>query len=157
LNKWLRLNDFPRFKHTQPVRLADYGLKFSDNTLPFLDNDGDGENDFTGNETSGYSNIAIFYEETVEGVRNYRYWEYIDNIEGNYDGRWVPYECPIVTSFSSDITKSWKNQNYWYQIQLINSYLWNAELNKSVDFDIIQNILSPTKINVKPNLKGGNN
>lgn len=153
-NKWLELKDIPRFECTNAIRLADYGLKFSDNTLPFLDNDGNGENDFTGDETSGYSNIAIFYEKTPEGVINYKYWEYIDNIEGNYSGRWVPYECLLVTHFGSDVTRNWISQNYYYQILLVEAHR-EGESDKPSDVEILQNILSPNKIIVKPNLKGG--
>ena len=89
LNKWLELSNCPRFKYTQPIELAKYGLKFSDNTLPFIDLDEDGDNnDFTGDETSGYSNIAIFYEKDFNGVISYKYWEYINNIEGDYDAEY---------------------------------------------------------------------
>ena len=120
LNKWLDLKDFFRFKHTQPIELSRYGLKFTDNTLPFIDLDGDGEDDdFTGDETSGYANIAIFYEKDSEGVTHYKYWEYINNIEGDYSGQWVEYKCPLITLFSNSVTSNWIEQNYYYQIKLV--------------------------------------
>lgn len=153
LNKWLNLNGFPRFKHTQPIELAKYGLKFTDNTLPFIDLDGDGENDdFTGDETSGYANIAIFYEKDLDGVTSYKYWEYINNIEGNYEGQWVSYECPIVTSFTKEITSQWKEQNYFYSITLVAGRESDGEYPIIIDDSFP--ILTSTKLSVKSNLKG---
>lgn len=159
LNKWLELKDFPRFEHTQPINIRDYGLTFTDNTLPFIDNDGDGESDFTGDETSGYSNIALFYEKDSDGVISYKYWEYIDNIEGNYDGQWVSYECPIITTFSNDITSQWQEQTYYYEISLIAGVL-NENYHEGYDdklfetIDVCHIILNPTRLFVNSRLKG---
>lgn len=152
LNKWLNLKNFPRFKHTQPVDLSRYGLTFNDNTLPFIDLDGDGKNnDFTGDETSGYANIAIFYEKDQNGVTKYKYWEYNDNIEGNYGGRWVDYECPIVTTYSSDDTKLWDIGTYFYQILLVDVYGDELSINEC---HIFSPILRPTKLSVQSNIGG---
>lgn len=117
INKWLSLKDFPRFYYTRPLNIADYGLTFADATLPFLNEDD--QVDFTGDETSGYANIAIFYEKSPNGVTNYKYWEYINNIEDNFEGKWVDYQCPIVTSFTNDITSQFVEQNYFYNITLV--------------------------------------
>lgn len=153
LNKWLELSNFPRFKYTQPIELAKYGLKFSDNTLPFIDFDEDGDNnDFAGDETSGYSNIAIFYEKDSNGVISYKYWEYINNIEGDYDGNWVDYECPIVTTFSHKITNQWVEQNYYYSITLVTGRENDGD--EPIIVDESFPILSSTKLTVKLNLRG---
>ena len=143
VNKWLSLKDFPRFYYTRPLNIADYGLTFADATLPFLHEGG--EVDFTGDETSGYANIAIFYEKCPNGVTNYKYWEYINNIEDNFEGKWVDYKCPIITSFSNEITSELVEQNYFYNIALIDGadtrqYLINlAKDLKILDYEVMSN------------------
>lgn len=152
LNKYLDLSHLPRFKYTQPVNIADYGCVFDDETLPFLDMNDDTLNDFMGDETSGYSNIALFYE-VDNGVRNYKYWEYNNNIEGDYSGKWVPYNCHLTTQFNSDITKDWVGQNYYYQIELVDAE-FDSE-NQLVVSQFLQNISGVNKISVRENLRGG--
>lgn len=137
LNKWLELKDFPRFEITQPVNLksinSDY--TFENTNVPA---------GYEGNETSGYANIAIFYEKDSNGVISYKYWEYINNIEGNYEGQWVDYRCPIITTFSSDITSKWIEQNYYYGILLVDGtsvseYLIETANGIGIDFSDIEN------------------
>ena len=120
-NKWLDLSSLPRFKVTQPLNINDYGRSFFEPmpTLPFLDLDENGVSDFTGDETSGYSNIAIFYEKGENGVISYKYWEYNNNEKDDFSGKWVDYSCPIITSFFNSVTKDWVEQNYLYQIRLL--------------------------------------
>lgn len=112
LNKWLDLSDFLRFHYTRPMRLKDINLDYNFNNISI-------PTGYEGDETSGYANIAIFYDIDNDGVISYKYWEYINNIEGDYDGQWVDYECPIVTTFTTEITKNWYEQNYYYNIVLI--------------------------------------
>ena len=149
LNKWLELKNSLRFRITQPVKLRDYGLTFADEELPFMDIDSDGENDFTGDETSGYSNIAIFYEIDSAGVTHYKYWEYINNIEGNYEGRWADYKCQIITAFNNDVTSQWVEQEYIYQINLVDGlstldYLLEEAYILGIDVDLSDPLLIQT-------------
>ena len=156
VTKWLDLSGFPRFEKTRPVKLADYGLKFSDNTFPFIDLDSDDKSDFAGDETSGYANTAIFYEEDQNGVISYKYWEYIDNKEGNFEGRWVDYECLITTTFPYTLTSEWVEQNYLYNISLIDGILTEpVQSVYDMPFEVIEElypILEATRLYVKSNL-----
>ena len=132
LNKWLSLSLFPRFYHTTPIRLADYKLTFEDKTLPF-DNDIDGITDFTGDETSGYSDIAVFYEKDENGVISYKYWEYINNDKGDFAGKWVDYNCVITTVFPTELTKYWFEGSYTYEISLVDGPSTEGYLEALVD------------------------
>lgn len=154
LNKWLSLKNLPRFEITRPVKLSDYGLKFEDSTLPFMENGvlTSGEIDFTGDETLGYANIAIFYEKDENGVISYKYWEYNNNEEGDFNGHWVDYDCKITTTFGTSITSEWVRQSYFYSIRLVDGEL-SGELDKPLErLDLEYSILSYTKLTVKSNL-----
>lgn len=111
-NKWLSLKDVLRFTYTKPISLKSINSNytFDNTTIP---------SGYEGDETSGYANIAIFYDKDDNGVIKYKYWEYNDNREGNYEGQWVDYFCPIVTTFGTDITSNWIEQNYYYRILLV--------------------------------------
>lgn len=157
INKWLNLKDFPRFKITQPVNISDYGFSFSDKnpTLPFI-NQEDPEIDFTGDETTGYANVALFYEKDADGVINYKYWEYINNEKDDYEGKWVDYKCLITTTFGNNITSQWTGQNYYYSIDLVSGSKLDDKSNKPIDvIDYSRPILKPTKLVVGSDLKGG--
>ena len=111
LNKWLDLKDTKRFKITQPVMLKaiNPGYSFSNDAVP---------NGYEGDRSLGYANVAVFYD-TANGVTSYKYWEYINNDEDDFSGKWVDYKCPITTVFGSDITQSLAEQNYMYNISLV--------------------------------------
>ena len=112
LNKWLNLKDAKRFDITTPVdyKSIDPSYSFANPVLP------DG---YEGDETSGYANKAIFYEKDTNGVTSYKYWEYNNNEEGDWSGKFVDYKCNIVTSFNRDTTSKWIEQNYVYEILLV--------------------------------------
>lgn len=113
LNKWLSLKDFPRFDITQPVNLKDINpaiTNFELSSVPAK---------YEGDETSGYANKAVFYLETQPGVIIYKYWEYNNNEKGNFNGKWVDYKCPIITTFNTEITSKWAERPYWYNITLV--------------------------------------
>lgn len=113
LNKWLDLKDFPRFEITQPVNLKDVNPllpNFELSSIPAK---------YEGDETSGYANKAIFCLENSEGVIIYKYWEYNNNRKGDFGGKWVDYKCPIITTFTTDITSKWAVKPYWYNITLV--------------------------------------
>lgn len=144
LNKWLSLNDFPRFKNTTPVE-----LKSIDPTYTF--ENADIPSGYEGDETSGYANEAIFYEKDQNSVIRYKYFEYDNNEEGNYSGEWVDYKCPIITSFTSDITSEWREGNYVYSIQLVGGVA-GEDIDRPIIIDTRYPILNPTKLTVKINL-----
>lgn len=110
--KWLDIKNTPRFKITRPIELKSINpsYKFSNPVLP---------TGYEGDETSGYANIAVFYEKDENGVTSYKYWEYINNIKGNYDGRWIDYVCSIATTYNNDVTQNWIDKNYFYSIELV--------------------------------------
>ena len=113
LRKWLSLKNMPRFEITRPVNLEPYGY------TTFDDNMGLPDVKFQGDETSKYADVAVFYLKDENGVINYKYWEYNNNIEGNFDGHWVDYKFKIFTAFTKDITSEWIDQNYLYDIHIV--------------------------------------
>ena len=112
---WCNLGDFPRFKVTRPIELKSINPSYTfDNTsIP---------TGYEYDEDTGklpYANVAIFYEKLSDSVINYKYWEYINNEVNPYDGRWVDYKCSITLPFTKDITDNWIEQNYYYNISLV--------------------------------------
>lgn len=149
LNKWLNISNTPRFHTTIAVKLE--GSTWEDNPLPA---------GYEGDRLLPYANEAVFYIEDAAGNRSYCYFVYddVDDGEGdtreNYDGRWVPYSCRIVTSFQKSITSNWIEQNYTYGILLVGGE-YNTPTEPIVTFDTVITILEPTKLTVLSNLKGG--
>ena len=124
-NKWLNLKNFERFLFTQPVDISNVPI-FDETTLEIVDyahyrsfNDMPLPAGYQGDKSLGYANIAIFAEKVSPSVTHYKFWEYINNIEDDYSGRWVDYDCPIVTTFSKEVTSAWIEQNYYYSILLV--------------------------------------
>ena len=144
-NKWLSLKNALRFYITKPVNLKDLGYSNWDAVLPA---------GYEGDETSGYASIAVFYL-NIEGTIKYRYWKYNNNDEGDYSGTWEDYDCKIITHYSSNVTKEWRAKTYYYSISLISGTRNPGESFVSL-IDVNYPILSPTKITVKSNLRGGN-
>lgn len=147
INKWLDISNYPRFKNTQPVKLPD-GFSFSTDEFPNAE--------YNGDETSGYANVTIFYENNGFGVISYKYWKYINNIKGNYRGEWVDYSCDIITTYSRDITLGLAEQDYLYNINLVAGPI-NPNFSKDGEPIIVNDmfpILPETKLYVKSNLKG---
>lgn len=149
LNKWLELKNLPRFEITQPVKLKsiDENYNFDNMNIPA---------GYEGDKMLGYANKAIFYDESPEGVTSYKYWEYNNNDKDNFDGKWVDYYCPIITTFNTDITNQWVEQNYLYSILLVDGdEVIHNENERPITVENVYNILEPTKLYVKSNLKGG--
>ena len=125
LELWCNLGDFPRFKVTRPIELKSINPSYTfDNTsIP---------TGYEYDEDTGklpYANVAIFYEKSSDSVINYKYWEYIDNENNPYDGRWVDYKCSITLPFTKDITDNWIEQNYYYNISLVDGETLISQLN----------------------------
>ena len=107
-----------------------------------------------------YANVAIFYEKLSDSVINYKYWEYIDNKDNPYDGRWVDYKCSITVPFTKDITDNWIEQNYYYNISLVDgetliNYLNTVAEQLSIDTTNIsndKNALYSSIFDIEPNL-----
>lgn len=144
-NKWLSLKNALRFYITKPVNLNDLGYSNWDAVLPA---------GYEGDETSGYANIAVFYL-NIGGSIKYRYWKYNNNDQGDYSGYWEDYECNIITHYANNITKEWSAKNYYYSIFLISGTRNPGESFVTL-IDVSYPILSPTKIIVRSNLRGGN-
>ena len=125
LELWCNLGDFPRFKVTRPIELKSINpsYTFENTSIP----SGYEYDEDTGKLT--YANVAIFYEKSSDSVINYKYWEYIDNENNPYDGRWVDYKCSITLPFTKDITDNWIEQNYYYNISLVDGETLISQLN----------------------------
>lgn len=169
LNKWLNISTTPRFYTTNAVKLEysteEYDVlhpgedgvlpSWEDNYLP---------SGYEGDRLLPYANAAVFYIEDAAGNRSYCYFVYTDEDDGedygegdvrkNYDGKWVPYSCRLVTSFQKGITSNWIEQNYTYGILLVGGE-YNTPSEPIVTFDTVITILEPTKLTVLSNLKGG--
>lgn len=104
LNKWLNLEDVPRFEFTKPKSIED-GLTFETAPLPA---------GYEGDETSGYANVAVF----TDGNK-YKYWVYNNADKNDYSGHWEDYECKFTTLFGNDVTSEWSEQTYLYSIFLV--------------------------------------
>ena len=109
-NRWLDIKTVPRFEITKPIDLKsiDVEYEYSD-MIP---------SGYEGDETSGYANIAVFYD-SGENPRTYKYWVYDNNDAGDYSGHWETYYCNITTTFTKTITSEWTEQTYYYGILLV--------------------------------------
>ena len=137
LNRWLDLTNFKRFENVIPVELKsiDSNYTFEHDVIP---------SGYEGDETSGYANIAIFYEKDVNGVISYKYWEYNNNDKNDYSGKWVDYECIITCMFTKDITEQFIEQNYRYGISLVTGKrtldeLKNCAIKGDIDISDVEN------------------
>lgn len=156
LEMWLNINDSPRFKITRPVELKSINpsYTFENTSIPT----GYEYDEDTGKLT--YANVAIFYEKLSDSVINYKYWEYIDNEDNLYDGKWVDYKCSITLPFTKDITDNWIEQNYYYNISLVDgetliNYLNTVAEQLSIDTTNIsnnKNALYSSIFDIEPNL-----
>ena len=156
LEMWLNIDDLPRFKLTRPVELKSINpsYTFENTSIP---------TGYEYDEDTGklpYANVAIFYEKLSDSVINYKYWEYIDNKDNPYDGRWVDYKCSITVPFTKDITDNWIEQNYYYNISLVDgetliNYLNTVAEQLSIDTTNIsndKNALYSSIFDIEPNL-----
>lgn len=156
LEIWCDLGNFPRFKITRPVELKSINpdYTFANTSIP---------SGYEYDEDTGklsYANVAVFYERSSESVINYKYWAYIDNEDDPYYGEWVDYKCDITVPFTKNITDDWTEQNYYYNISLIDGetlvdYLNIVAKQLSIDVDGIstdKDALYSSIFNVEPDL-----
>lgn len=143
LNKWLSLQNFPKFTLTTPYDIRKfyrmsgeekvYLTGFSDiNELT------DGyviENYIYGDTDKNMSLLpedAVFYERN-NGNIDCKYWD----VETN---TWKNYVFRIVTPFDQDITKNWIGQSYLYSIFIVTgktmlNYLRDVAMSVNIDIE----------------------
>lgn len=134
--KWLDFSSMPRFKITTAINIADITYNASGEPGGTFDNI------TTRNERHisipglpsieelciGYSGTypsmifydidAVYYEDN-EGIRTYKYATVVGNQETG-TLVWHDYNAPIITTtFTTDVTSKWVEQNYFYSIQLV--------------------------------------
>ena len=152
LNKWLVCGPL-KFYRSKPINIKEIpiqdGIAYYQNfeTMPLPAG-------YEGDETEGYADIAVFYQELENGERIYRYWKYDNDEKNDFSGDWEVYNCYITTQFNNDITSKWSSSTYWYSITLM-----CGEINDEgviIDSDLSIPILEPSKLLVQSNLRGGN-
>ena len=171
-NKWLSLANELRFEITRPVNIKELGYSsFSGMRLPA---------GFEGDTDASYANVAIF----TDG-KSYKYWSYDDNAWKDYSLKINTVYSSEVTSRWSEGTHYYgillvdgpSTENYLKitceQLGLDNTVsipeMFNSIQNLRPDlvshieepgrpiikFNEVREILEPTKLYVKSNLKGG--
>lgn len=122
LNKWLSLENFPKFTLTVPYDIRKF-YRISGNEKVYLNGFSDIteltdgyviENyiyDDTDKEMSLLPTDAVFYELNDDQIEC-KYW----NTETN---TWSEYTFRIVTGFTQDITRDWIGQSYLYSIFIV--------------------------------------
>lgn len=154
---WLPF-DGPRFHSTVPVNILDFENEAGDKIYQ------DGFNAMSG-PPSGYvdgvlvtyeKDDALFYYDTVDGNRIYKYPSYVmEDGQWQFD-EWKEYECRIIHKFLQEYTRDWIEHGYYYNIELIDGTLGDGPNNRPITaISEVISILEPTKISVLSNLKGG--
>ena len=82
---------------------------------------------------------VVFYVIDQNGKRHYKYWPDYDS-EG-----WEDYEFRFIISFPSTDTLQWVAQTYYWSLTV-----------ESYDGSDVRVLISPTKLSVLSNLRGGN-
>lgn len=144
-NMWLPVA-LPRFDGTTPVNIADF-TDISGKQLykTFEDLSGLPSGYLNGVNITFEKDDALFYQETSDGKRIYKY----------YDDGWKDYECRIVCKFLQSITKDWIERSYVYSIELVDGTKSENPNKPLKNFSEVIPILTPTKLSVLSNLKGG--
>lgn len=148
-NYWLDLVNFPRFLSTKPIPLSSIKTSATSNVAKYTT--------FPTGLLEGYVNgvyvkydrpdDAVFYNERT---KEYKYYE----TKGDDPG-WKDYTCRIVKHFSSKDTEEWTGQSYVYSIRLVSGSKSTTGDKPIVVSDNTIEILSPTKLSVLTNIRGG--
>lgn len=112
-NYWFDLTHIPTFALTIPLDLQELKngpgddakslfSKFSDVTAFPI------EAYYNGALYTIYANAAVFYNSLEPGI--YKYWS---------GGKWYDYSFSFTYTFTSEDTKEWNSQKYYYTIQLV--------------------------------------
>lgn len=112
-NYWFNLADFPKFELTTPMDLQSLKNGPSENAESMFSKFSDItefpiEAYYNGELVTINKNGAVFCNSLEPG--QYKYWS---------DGRWYDYKLSLVHTFSSEDTKNWSSQKYYYTIQLV--------------------------------------
>lgn len=144
-NYFLNLSKLPRFVSTIPVDIRSFksapdgsSLYESFATMSGL------PSGYVGNHQVTYTSDddALFYCKNDDGTVDYKY---------HTEAGWSDYRFRLLKYFSTDITSSWRGQNYWYDISLVSGPMID---NKFVRFDVKLPILNPTRLTVLSDLEG---
>lgn len=172
-NRYLKLDEFPRFENTTAVNLKVFKSSSGGTTSNYDDFDDITSLSTVTNPVTGveYDNVVasgwigtefwisqvggdVFYVEDSNGKKTYKYWKYDENnVNG---GNWEEYKCRIVTPFFSTLTINWIDQNYTYSINLVDVKVDN-DGNIVTPFSTDIPILTPTKLTVSSNINGSFN
>lgn len=164
-NRYLKLDEFPRFKNTTAVNLKVFVTEPNGTTSVYDDFDDITEltdtDNIEGYDGQHYTDVVaygyignnfyisrvgddVFYITNNE-VRTYKYWK--------KNKGWTEYECRIVTPFFNTLTSKWIDQNYVYSINLVDVEITEeGEIVKPFSSDIP--ILTPTRLTVSSNING---
>ena len=183
-NYWLSLSDYPLFKNTNPINLADYGESSFPTTLE------DGKLILTYNQVTYESSVYddVFYIIDEYGTYTYAYFTYDENADDV--AIWHTYQCRFTKQFSTNETAELVEQSYLYSlsivsgqstlsylqelciandidylltddVQILYNLLINAGITVNIDlqkplatFDCVLTILPPTKLSVLSSLNG---
>lgn len=115
-NYWLTLDNFPRFESTEIFDIRSIKNSVGENSSSLYTSfEVAKEGILQLSCLSGYLNgepVEIHPEEyavCTDGV-SYKYWK---------NDEWYDYQCRIVKTFTTEDTKEWISQNYFYSIQLV--------------------------------------
>lgn len=106
------------------------------------------------NNTSEYANdepMEFVYHDKQTGE-----YKYLKEYNVGETALFEDYEFRIIHSFTHDITKDWVEQSYVYSIRLVAGTKSDNNSTRPIDtFDVVQDILLPSKLTVLSDLNGG--
>jgi hypothetical protein len=144
-NYFLNLSKLPRFVSTIPVDIRSFKSAADGPSLydSFASMSGL-PSGYVGNHKVTYTSNddALFYCKNDDGTVDYKY---------RTETGWSDYKFRLLKYFSTDVTSSWRGQNYWYDISLVSGPIIDG---KFVRFDVKLPILNPTRLTVLSDLEG---
>ena len=144
-NYFLNLSRHPRFASTIPVDIRSFKSSVGGSSLyESFDTMSGLPSGYIGNSLVTYTSDddALFYCKNDDGTVDYKY---------HTETGWSDYKFRLLKYFSTDVTSSWRGQNYWYDISLVSGPMIDK---KFVRFDVKLPILNPTRLTVLSDLEG---
>ena len=130
VNWWLNLENLPRFTNTVVKEIS------SVNNM----------NEFAEDEP-----LEFVYHDKKTGK-----YQYLKEYSVGETAMFEDYEFRIIHSFPHNITKDWVEQTYFYSIRLVAGQKLDDTSTQPIDtFEVVQDILTPTKMTVLSDLNGG--
>lgn len=129
LNYWISLEDLPRFPNTVVKEISSIN---------------------NANEYADDEPMEFVYHDKQTGK-----YKYLKSYNVGETAMFEDYNFRVIHHFRNDVTKDWVEQSYMYSMRLVaGPFTGNSERPIEL-FDVVQDILLPTKLTVMGDLNGG--